>query len=143
MPRNLPLQALLFCLTLAACGHSDGRVTVTGTVLLDDKPLESGKVIFASATAGSAGVGAIENGKFTLDQSASATGVLPGDYTVVIQSWILEPGTVGPDGNFLPGSESRIPLAYMNMEKSGLAAKVEAGKANDFTFKLSSKGPGN
>ncbi|HVJ68717.1 MAG TPA: hypothetical protein VM510_12065 [Caulifigura sp.] len=135
----------LLCIVLPllpGCGNNDGRVTVTGTVLFDDKPLEAGRVIFTSNTSGSAGVGAIENGKFSLDQSASATGVKPGDYVVVIQSWIKEPGTVGPDGNFLPGNESRIPVAYMNMEKSGLSARVEAGKANDFTFKLSSKGPG-
>ncbi len=140
--RSLTLLSLNLAVVAAGCSNNGGRVTVSGTVLLDEQPLEAGRVIFASNAVGSAGVGAITNGKFSLDQSASATGVLPGDYTVVIQSWIQEPGTVGPDGNFLPGNKSRIPVDYMNMEKSGLTAKVEAGKANDFTFKLSSKGPG-
>jgi len=46
-------------------------------------------------------------------------------------------GSVRPDGSFSPG-KTRIPLIYLEPDKSGLVAEVKSGETNEFTFELSS-----
>jgi hypothetical protein len=130
--------ALGLLVTLAAgCGDNRGRVPVTGTVRFDGKPLESGTVRFGGDQ-GAAGVGPIVNGAFSLNESGSQRGVLPGKYDVFIASWIEERGSVRKDGSFSPGI-TRIPLSYLEPEKSGLKAEVVKGQANKFTFEVKSQ----
>jgi hypothetical protein len=131
------LIALILTSALAAgCGDSRGRVPVTGTVTFDGKPLESGNIRFGGDQ-GAAGAGSIVNGKFSLSETASQDGVLPGKYEVLIASWIEERGSVRKDGSFSPGI-TRIPLIYLDPAKSGLTAEVKAGESNQFTFELKS-----
>lgn len=128
---------LMFTLFALGCKDDGGRVTVTGTVLFDGQPLESGNISFGGEK-GAAGVAPIVNGKFDLSETANQPGVQPGSYVVLIQSWIEERGAVLEDGSFSPG-KTRIPLIYLDPAKSGLKAEVKAGQANDFKFELSSK----
>jgi len=126
---------LLLCFALAlGCGGNRGRVPVTGTVLFDGKPLESGKITFGGEQ-GAAGVGEIVGGSFALSENANQDGVLPGKYDVLIHSWIEERGSVRKDGSFSPGI-TRIPLLYLDPAKSGLTAEIKSGVTNHFTFEL-------
>jgi hypothetical protein len=128
---------LLLCFAvLLGCGGSRGRVPVTGLVLFDGKPLESGKITFGGEQ-GAAGVGEIRNGSFSLSENANQDGVLPGKYDVLIHSWIEERGSVREDGSFSPGI-TRIPLLYLDPAKSGLTAEVKAEGKNHFTFEVKS-----
>ena len=128
---------LAFCLAAASgCDYSRGRVPVTGTVLFDGKPLESGNIRFGGDQ-GAAGAGPIVNGSFALHENASQKGVLPGKYDVLIASWVEERGSVRPDGSFSPGI-TRIPLVYLDPAKSGLTAEVKKGQTNRFTFEVKS-----
>jgi hypothetical protein len=122
---------------MLGCGDNRGRVPVTGTVLFDGKPLESGTVRFGGDQ-GAAGVGQIVNGSFSLNETGSQKGVLPGKYDVLIASWVEERGSVRPDGSFSPGI-TRIPLLYLDPEKSGLKAEVAKGQPNRFTFDVKSQ----
>jgi hypothetical protein len=129
-------MVMLLLAGLAGCGEDSGRVTVTGTVLIDGKPLETGIITFGGPS-GAAGAGQIQAGQFSLNEGANLEGVQPGSYIVLIQSWIEERGAVREDGSFAPG-ESRIPLIYLDAQKSGLKAEVTADGDNKFTFELSS-----
>jgi hypothetical protein len=133
-----PSLFLAICFALfVGCGDSRGRVSVTGTVLFDGQPLESGAIRFGGDQ-GAAGVGEIVNGHFSLSENASQKGVLPGRYGVFISSWIEERGSVRSDGSFSPGI-TRIPLIYLDPANSGLTGEVKAGQANRFTFELKSE----
>ena len=131
-----PLLAIV--LLAAGCGPGHGRVPVTGAVTFDGKPLEKGAIRFGGEQ-GAAGVGEIVNGRFSMSETGSQAGVLPGKYDVLISSWIEERGSVRPDGSFSPGI-TRIPLIYLDPAKSGLTAEVKAGQTNDFRFDLRSEG---
>jgi hypothetical protein len=133
---RLALWVLLLS-SIVGCGDNRGRVPVTGSVLFDGKPLESGTIRFGGDQ-GAAGVGHIVNGRFSLNESGSQSGVLPGKYDVLIASWIEERGSVRPDGSFSPGT-TRIPLTYLDPEKAGLKAEVVKGQSNRFTFEVKSK----
>ena len=86
--RMLLCAALLMVVALVAgCGDNRGRVPVTGTVLFDGKPLASGIIRFGGDQ-GVAGAGQIVNGSFSLSETGSQTGVLPGTYEVMIASWV-------------------------------------------------------
>ena len=126
----------MLCLALVGCKDSGGRVTVTGTVTFDGKPLETGNISFGGSQ-GAAGTSAISNGKFSLNETGDEEGVLPGKYDVLISSWIEERGSVLPDGSFSPG-KTRIPLIYLDPKKSALTAEVKSGEKNQFTFELKS-----
>lgn len=124
-------------LVAAGCGPGRGRVPVTGAVLFDGQPLVAGAIRFGGEQ-GAAGGGPIVNGRFSLDETGSQRGVLPGKYEVFISSWIEERGSVRKDGSFSPGI-TRIPLLYLDPAKSGLTAEVKAGQTNTFTFEVKSE----
>ena len=129
--------SIAMLLVFSGCGDNGGRVVVNGVVTFDGKPLEDGSVVF-SGDKGAAGGGKVVNGSFTLSESGEQQGVQPGSYTVLVQSWFEELGSVQPNGSFSPG-KPRIPLSYMDTKKSGLTAEVKSGQTNKFTFDLTSK----
>jgi hypothetical protein len=72
-------------LLLAGCG-GNGRLGATGTVTVDNAPLESGTINFRPAPgnkANSSGAG-IQDGRFEVPADK---GLLPGDYQVTIQGF--------------------------------------------------------
>ncbi|MEQ1825986.1 MAG: hypothetical protein ABL921_08560 [Pirellula sp.] len=130
------LLACIILIGVTGCGDNGGRVSVSGSVTFDGKPLEDGSITFGGDK-GAAGVGKIVNGQFSLSESANESGVLPGNYKVLISSWFEERGSVLPNGSFSPG-KTRIPLIYLDAEKSGLVADVQSKGKNHFTFELTS-----
>ena len=111
---------------LAGCDYSRGRVPVTGTVLFDGKPLESGTIRFGGRSR-CRRRGPDRERQLYAHENASQKGVLPGKYDVLIASWVEERGSVRPDGSFSPGI-TRIPLSISTLPKSGLTAEVKKGK---------------
>lgn len=140
MSRSSYIVLWLLVTAFIGCGDNRGRVPVTGTVLFDGKPLESGTIRFGGDQ-GAAGASQIVNGEFSLNESGSQRGVLPGRYDVLIASWIEERGSVRKDGSFSPGI-TRIPLLYLDPEKSGLKAEVVKGQSNRFSFEVKSTSSG-
>ncbi|MFG0332897.1 MAG: hypothetical protein ACF8TS_05995 [Maioricimonas sp. JB049] len=129
--------AVVAALVSGCGGGSDGRVTASGTVSLDGQPLPDGSVTFFDENGGSAGVGIIENGRFSVSEASSSTGIQPGTYKVAVQSWESEPGAVTDEGEIIVEGTSRIPEKYNSSETSGLTAEVGEGE-NQFEFDLKS-----
>ena len=138
---RLAVPAVL-ALVGAGCG-GDGlpRQSISGTVTLDGRPLESGAIAFqpASPDGGGIAVGAIvRGGSFTLSRSEGPT---PGNYRVAITSpregkptaktQSAQPG----DGDAPPAVEA-IPANYN--AATTLTAEVKAGGGNSFEFPLKS-----
>ncbi|SFI37695.1 hypothetical protein [Planctomicrobium piriforme] len=131
------LVALMLC--LAGCGKAeDGyqRYTVSGTVNLDGKPLETGEIVFYPRKEGPVVSGApIQNGKFSLPES---TGLTAGGYRVAIKSEVVEGGGSAEDQFENPPSvRSLIPAKY-NTETT-LTAEVMHGPQNVLNFDLKSE----
>lgn len=123
--------------SLIGCGGgTDGRISVSGTVTLDGEPLQSGSIIFYQG-AGSAGVGTIENGSFTVSEAGGSEGVQPGSYKVAIESWEVTPGDVNDQGEIVAAGKSRIPKKYNSAKTSGLTIDVKEG-AEAASFALTS-----
>lgn len=89
-------------------------------------PLAMGSVVFVGEDGGSAGVGMINEGKFTLAEAASSEGIQPGTYRVVVNAWIVEPGSLDENGDIIETGESLIPVKYNDAKTSGLTATVSA-----------------
>ena len=124
----------MLLLAIVGCS-SDGRLTVSGTVTLDGKPLESGTISFqpAPGEAGHSAGGRIENGEFRLP---AEHGMKPGKYLVVVQ-------TFRPTGrmNNHPIKGKFADVARVKYNEAGkLEATVAPGAANHFDFQLTSAG---
>ena len=102
-------------------------VTVTGTVLVDDKPLANGTISFSANDGRPPGEGTITNGAYSLQ-------VPPGERRVEIHHY-AELKEKGPGGETL--TKDTIPAKYNN--ESTLKAQVTAAGPNEFTFKLDGK----
>lgn len=130
-----------FCLLLllSFCGCSDDGLTrVSGNVSLEGKPLPDGYIFFTGEDGIAIATGIIKNGAYQLMQSASMEGILPGEYLVRIDSWIVEPMAVQADGSFAKG-ESRIPKKYNSSATSELTAAIpEKTRKITFDFDLKS-----
>ena len=165
-----PLLSCLLVGTLAGCGGGGPEVPDTapagGTVTLDGAPVEGATVTFIPDARDD---GAIKNaygttdanGKFTLSTPVSGTktdGAVLGRHQVTItkikavetqSSGSGEYGTdsyVPPEANPTPpaanaGPEYIVPQAY-GSTGNGLEANVTADGENQFTFDLTSAGPG-
>jgi len=126
-------------LTWFGCGsENDGRLSVSGTVTLDGSPLSEGSVVFSDESGGSAGVGILTDGNFSLAEAGNSEGIQPGNYKVSVNSWIVEPGSVDEAGEIVDAGESRIPKKYNDPKTSGLTATVSP-ESRVFAFDLQSK----
>lgn len=140
------LVAALLALAPAGCDSGSSevdplpRLTVSGTVTLDGKPLPEGKLQFMPDSSGSGvmTVGEINDGKFSIEQ---AQGPVPGKYRVMISSrpvYKVNPGeNPGSAPNPGPGPE-KVPRRYSGKSPE-LEAEVTAGSPNSFEFNLTSK----
>lgn len=130
----LQMVALLGAVALAGCGPAEAPSgTVSGTVNLDDKPLESGEITFFSSSGASAS-GPITNGQFTLDAS------LPiGEYSVSIGPAQLTEAP-GEGGDNVAAPTTPVHAAYQTPATSGITQKIEKGK-NTVKIDLKASGP--
>lgn len=128
-PLWLVTLALVSLTTIGGCG-GDKSVLLTGTVTSKGQPLGMGTVTFWG---GKEPVGA------TIDSSGIyQVKILPGDYTVTVETTKPAESMTPKDGNKdMPGMGGAgheaaryipINLKYKNKETSGLSVKVEKSK---------------
>ena len=153
-----PLLAVWLALFTAVSGcGSNGPKTepVSGTIMLDGKPLDAAEVSFSPATpSGVAAVGKTDaSGNFTLTTfvGESFTGAVAGDYTVLVRkmeeqkvegatstddpSYGQNSGGSGNPAKYKP-RKALVPAVYSDKATSPLKATVKAGGANEFAFEL-------
>ena len=117
----------LLGLVLAGCG-GDGRVSVTGTVSYDGRPVEQGTISFVPLDPSQAPEGGgIVDGRFALS-------VPPGKKQVQITGSRPLPADQQDSESGGPLYEDYIPPRF-NTE-STLTAEVKAGEQNQFVFEL-------
>tara|TARA_R110002167_G_scaffold257379_1_gene463817 strand:- start:440 stop:904 length:465 start_codon:yes stop_codon:yes gene_type:complete len=143
-----PLLCSVAILTLASIGCDGGTtyevVAATGTVLLDNKPIEGVSLTLVPqrgvmgrggyATTGS-------DGTFTLQSEPEVTGVVPGNYMVLFRKYAMPdgspipPGTSAADANLV----NQLPEIYSHPEKSPIYATIPATGQEGLSFELSSR----
>jgi hypothetical protein len=124
---------LLFALGCGGGGRSN-KITVTGTVTYDGKPVEAGTIQFVLSETGIKGgdnaTATIVNGKF------SSSSVTPGKNTVVVTGG----GKQAPVAATKGGYGDRPQMPDMRNPKAGVAA-MKKGKAEDDS--IPDNAPGN
>ena len=124
----------LFLVAHTGCS-GDGKVGVTGTILLAGKPVPDGTITFYSLdNTGTQSGSAINEGKYEIK---AEKGLLPGKYRVAISSpdgeTPVDPKLPpGPRGNF--ASKERIPPEWNTNSKEEVI--VTAQGPNRFDFKI-------
>ena len=117
--------------TVAGCGGS-GRGPVSGTVTLDDQPLEHGVINFRPvegfSAPGSGGV--VTGGSFEIP---AAKGLQPGKYKVTISAF-KKTGRMIQDFPNGPKRPERLPVEIN--ESGRLEATVDAVEENCLNFQL-------
>ena len=131
--RFISRTLVLLSLLAAGCNSNSlpNLVPVSGTVLLDGKPMPQGTIGFVPVDpTGEVASSPIVNGKFQMVTTASSRGVVSGAYHIIISSH--EPVAL-PDpsvpfqldpNNLPPPPKSLIPEKYGNPKTSGLVTTV-------------------
>ena len=147
---------MFFSFTVVGCGPKGPAVAVvSGTVMLDGKPLDGASVVFhPTSSSGLAGTGKTgSDGTFgiTTFGAVPGAGAVPGEYVVTIskEEWpeFKEPEDDDPDYERKMAQIEKemeratptyvTPQAYGDEETSGLTATVSTGE-NKIVFELSS-----
>ena len=119
---------------LVGCGQKENLVSVSGTVLLDGKPLEAATVTFHPVKGGPVGSGVTDSaGRFTV-MTGTSKGLKPGEYIVTVQKI----GEIPKGDPLAPEKPPPMltPPKYANVKTSPLKYTAPGGPAN---FELSSK----
>ena len=149
------LVLLAVCAT-AGCGGGNDKydvVTVTGTVTLDDQPVEGAAVSFSpQSKEGVAAAGTTDaNGEYTLQTAGvSKRGAVVGAYKVTVIKQVHtetsssdkkqsggSPPVMSP--SVTTESKNVLPMKYANPAQSGLEAEITESGPNTFDFELKSK----
>jgi hypothetical protein len=139
---SIPVIVLLTSVLMTGCSQKQseyrslGLVEVTGTITLDDKPLDGVSVDFQKpGEGGSQGITNV-NGYYRLMFNSEKSGVTPGEKKVRITSVShREDNAVPAEGQ--PAPTEKIPAKY-NRETI-LSATVTQKKSQTFNFDLKSK----
>lgn len=129
----IALPAVFLCGTTTGCNDSMSRVS--GTVTLDGKLLDSGRVVFHKDGQAPAIANIDSHGTYSLAIGATES-IQPGDYVVTVASYQV--GKPAADGN-PPPVRLITPQRYVDTQTTDLQAKVEGG-TNEIDFALSSRG---
>jgi hypothetical protein len=139
------LSAAWLAVVLPACGGSNERVPVTGTVTLDERPLGDALVTFypTGDTSGLGGSGRTgQDGKYTLTPARGDGGLPTGDYVVVISRPLRPDGSPPlPDEKPIEtdARETLSPI-YSSRQDSILRAKVtRESPGHDFALTKAKK----
>tara|TARA_R110002073_G_scaffold36582_18_gene106561 strand:- start:1128 stop:1586 length:459 start_codon:yes stop_codon:yes gene_type:complete len=148
MHRLNPLFCSVLVLALASSG-CDGTATydvvaASGTVMLDNKPIEGVSVTLVPQR-GIKGRGGYatssSDGTFTLQSAPEVNGVVPGNYLVLFRKYAMPdgspvpPGTSAADANLI----NQLPEIYSHPEKSPIYATIPATGPEGLSFQLSSR----
>jgi hypothetical protein len=140
--RNSVLSVLVVtiaigCLMIAGCGRSELRtVPVKGKVSYNGKPVAKAMVKFepASAQKSRPAMGTTDDdGNYTAGTTATAKGLMPGEYKVSILAYLPPPA--GKKADIGPLA---IPKRYTDVNSSGLTASIgesDSSKVIDFELK--------
>jgi hypothetical protein len=123
---------ILLILLFVGCGHSDGRIMITGKVTVDGASLDKGAVTFYPMGSGVSAGASIAGGAYSAR-------IIPGRYVVQITA-DKETGqmvSLFPDKPAEKEYVQYIPTKY-NTE-STLTIEVEAKGKQDFSFDLELK----
>jgi len=147
-PRFREAAAGMILMTAVGCGgeavKDHPRVSVSGTVTLDGKPLDKAVILFIPFpdVAGPTASAGISEGKFQL---STETGPVAGRHRVQIES--TDTGGIAPDdeaaaaeiaaGKRKLAKSVRIPAIYNTRSK--LEKTIAADSPNEFTFELVTK----
>lgn len=153
----------LSLLAFAGCSGTEavpGIVRVTGEVTLNGDPVEGATVTFQPEGAARAASGRTDaKGAFKLTTLNPGDGALPGNYKVMISkvedtdpahqmsaeefTAMVSGGKRPPSGATRPGKKAEnvglkyhVPQKYMDANKSGLTATVDASGKNHIVFPL-------
>lgn len=139
----------LLCLLVSVpsgCGGSSEpadrpqRVSVTGTVLYQERPVEGATVVFIPQGGNHGAVGVTDaSGRFMLTTFDRDDGAVPGDYSVTVRKVEMPPAVQGATDDAPPPAGDPKPLLpdkYASAATSGLQAKVAEGQPNHFEFEL-------
>lgn len=110
------------------------RYSVRGIITLDDKPLESGSILFVDPA------GQIQSYFATIKNGSYQTDVEAGTWNVQITAIRASKDKQEPNAEgtgMVPASEQYIPKKYN--EKTELHIDVKPGGKNQFPFQLSSR----
>lgn len=136
MNRPHLIYPILICLLFAGCGDEDGRLSLTGTVTLDQQPLASGSIVFIPIGGGPSTGCSIENGKF---QIPAERGPAEGNYRVEIVSYKSTGEMIDdPDLPGLKVEQKRQILPDRYNKESELSLQVNAETAENAQFTLTS-----
>jgi hypothetical protein len=154
---GLAVLAILGCTSKAKLD----TVPVSGTVTLDDKPVDGARVAFTpTSTTGTAAASGVTdaNGRYKLTTRNPGDGALPGNYLVMISK--TETGGAPASEAIKPGMSDKekekaaylkagkkadpkftdlVPPKYKNPGTSGFKAEVTKGGKNEFDFPMTSK----
>jgi hypothetical protein len=140
------LLAALSLIALSGCGGTKAgpaTVEVTGTVTLDEAPVEAASVLFSPDTGSDDGRLASQattdrDGRFNLTTHVGGgkfkSGITPGKYVVTITK--LDTAAAK---NTFSRPKNLLPPNYADPKSSQLTATVVTGRANDFQFPLRTK----
>ena len=111
------------CLAATGCGRGVKLVPVTGTVMLDGKPLEFGAVMVQPKAGPAAQARINPDGTFRLGTFKPDDGAIPGPATIRV---ICRKDITPPGGEMVFGP-NLIPDRYSRFDSSGLTAEIAAG----------------
>ncbi len=117
-------------LFMIGCGPSGPyRVTVTGQVSLDGKPVKGGSISFENTATGHAARGDIGDGSYEI-------AVPPGEYKIAVEPSLVEVPSRNPNSPPTTKYADNIPKKYHSIRTTDLSADVSDDKAS-FDFELS------
>ncbi|MBA2116233.1 carboxypeptidase-like regulatory domain-containing protein [Bremerella alba] len=120
------VASLLF---LVGCGPAGPHmINVTGSVVLDGKPVQGGSISFENTATGHAARGDIGDGSYQL-------AVPPGDYKVAIEPSLVEIPSKNPNSPPTTRYSENIPRKYHSVRTTDLNASVSDDQAT-FDFQL-------
>jgi hypothetical protein len=122
---------MVFLLSLAGCGFSDGLYSVTGQVTYKGEPLEHGSIVFVSPKSRQI-TGDIERGEIVRVSTISEDdGIAEGEYMVGITA---RDRSEKYKNSMAP--PSIIPIRYADASTSGLKATIQPNKKNVLRYEL-------
>ena len=133
--RLVNLLSVCCAVFLAAGCSGDGTeplknlVPVSGTITYDGEPLDQGVVSFAPVEpGGQSATGKIVDGKFTMQTTVSAPGVVAGKYKVLVESTeTLDSAPSTNPTDLYAKPKNLIPARYNDVKTSGLEIEVVSG----------------
>lgn len=148
MFRDFQWMFLVLVLALGGCGakvdQSPPLQPVTGTILLDGKPIPGASVAFVPRgdTPGLVSVGTTnETGAFECVYPTGQPGVPTGEYKVLISKLVTPSGDPIPEGKTAADVEAKdiIPAKYKRLDDLINTIAVGPGGKKDLKFELTSR----